>query len=289
MRVDCSPQCGGCRCGKCSLNGNLTLKEHREAKLIEEGLHYDESNERWVAEYPWIRDPRELPNNYSVVFARLLSTEHRLSKLGNHYANQYNEQIQDMIDRGVARKLTDDERLAHEGPVFYLPHHEVHKTDSRSTPLRIVFNSSASYMGHSLNEFLAKGPDCLNNIFGVLLRFRQRFIGLMGDIKKMYNSVQISSLDQHCHRFLWREMNTKVKPEQYVLTAVTFGDRPGGAIAMIALRKTAQLLNDCPKATKLIESNSYVDDLLTSVDDYAEAEVTMREVDKVLKRGGFRI
>lgn len=84
-------------------------------------------------------------------------------------------------------------------------------------------------------------------------------------------------------------MNTKVKPEQYVLTAVTFGDRPGGAIAMIALRKTAQLLNDCPKATKLIESNSYVDDLLTSVDDYADAWVTMREVDKVLKRGGFRI
>ncbi|KAK4316629.1 hypothetical protein Pmani_012229 [Petrolisthes manimaculis] len=289
LGVDCSPQCGGCRCGKCSLNGHLTLKEQREAKLIEEGLHYDDSNERWVAEYPWIRDPRELPNNYPVVFARLLSTEKRLSKLGISYSSQYSEQMQDMMDRGVARKLTEEEMLAYKGPVFYLPHHEVHKTDSRSTPLRIVFNSSASYMGFSLNEFLAKGPDCLNNIFGVLLRFRQGFVGLMGDVRKMYNSVQISLLDQHCHRFLWREMNTKLKPDQYVLTTVTFGDRPGGAIAMIALQKTAQMANDCPRATKLIESNSYVDDLITSVDDYSEAGVIMREVDTVLKRGGFKI
>ena len=30
-----------------------------------------------------------------------------------------------------------------------------------STPLRIVFNSSASYMGQKLNEFWAKGPDIL--------------------------------------------------------------------------------------------------------------------------------
>lgn len=136
--------------------------------------------------------------------------------------------------------------MAYKGSVFYLPHHEVHKADSRSTPLRIVFNSSAPYMGCSLNEFLAKGPDCLSNVLGVLLRFRQGFIGLIGDIRKMYNSFQISSLDQYYHRFLWREMNTKRKPDQYTLTTVTFGDRSGGAIAMIALRKTAQMSKDCP-------------------------------------------
>ncbi|MPC71077.1 hypothetical protein E2C01_065346 [Portunus trituberculatus] len=29
LGVDCSPQCGGCRCGKCSLEGHLTLKDQR--------------------------------------------------------------------------------------------------------------------------------------------------------------------------------------------------------------------------------------------------------------------
>ncbi|XP_045129091.1 uncharacterized protein LOC123514899 [Portunus trituberculatus] len=96
-------------------------------------------------------------------------------------------------------------------------------------------------------------PDCLNNILGVLLRFRQDFVGLIGDIKKMYNSVDISLFDQNCHRFLWREMDADRVPDHYALTTVTFGDRPGGAIAMIALRKTSEMSNQCPKAKKLIE------------------------------------
>ena len=103
----------------------------------------------------------------------------------------------------------------------------------------------------------------------------------------MYNWVRISLLDQYCHRFLWWETNTKGKPDQYILTTVTFGDGPGGANAMIALCRTAQMSNDCLRASKLIDSNSYVDDLLTNVNGYAEAKVIMQEVDTVLKRGGF--
>lgn len=39
--------------------------------------------------------------------------------------------------------------------------------------MHIVFNSSASYMGQKLNEFWAKGSNILNNLLGVLFRFRQ--------------------------------------------------------------------------------------------------------------------
>lgn len=62
LGIACSPKCGGCRCGKCSLKGHMTLKEEKELKLIEDGLNYDELNQCWVADYPWIRNPSELPN-----------------------------------------------------------------------------------------------------------------------------------------------------------------------------------------------------------------------------------
>lgn len=289
LGVSCLPKCEGCRCGKGSLKGHLTIREEREVNLIENGLTYDGKRKRWIAEYPWIRDPNDLQNNYSMAYARLRSTERRLNKMDHAYTQMYCQQIQDMINRGVARKLTKEEILNYEGPVLYLPHHEVHKPESKSTPLRIVFNSSAPYMGNSLNDFLAKGPDCLNNIFGVLLRFRQDLVGLIGDIKKMYNSVDISVFDQNCHRFLWREMDVDRTPDHYVLTTVTFGDRPGGAIAMIALRKTSEMSDQCPNAKRLIECNSYVDDLLTSVGNHMEAHRLMEEVDLVLNRGGFEI
>lgn len=58
----------------------------------------------------------------------------------------------------------------------------------------------------------------------------------------MYNSVRLSTKDQHTHRFLWRNFDTSKPPDHYALTSVPFGDRPSGAIAIIALRKTAELL-----------------------------------------------
>ena len=38
--------------------------------------------------------------------------------------------------------------------------------------LRIVFNSSAVYQGHCLNDYWLKDPDLLNSLFGVILQFR---------------------------------------------------------------------------------------------------------------------
>lgn len=103
-----------------------------------------------------------------------------------------------MIDRGIARKLSNREMCGYKGPVYYI--HEVLKPESSSAPLRI-FNS-ASYVGQKLNDFWAKGPDILNGLLGVLLRFRQEKIAIAGDISKMYHSVKLSTLDQHTHRFV---------------------------------------------------------------------------------------
>ena len=96
-------------------------------------------------------------------FGMLKSTEKRLSRNPKH-AETYSLQIQDMVERGAAQKLSQAELDTYEGPTFYLSHHEVLKPDSESTPCRIVFNSSAKFKGHVLNDYWAKGPDMLNNL-----------------------------------------------------------------------------------------------------------------------------
>ena len=51
-------------------------------------------------------------------------------------------------------------------------------------------------------------------------------------------------------------MNQYKQPEIYVITSVSFGDKPAGAIATLALQKTARLCeNEYPKAIE-----TYVDD-----------------------------
>ena len=57
----------------------------------------------------------------------------------------------------VARKLTQLEIATYGGPVHYVPHHGIMRESSLSTPLRIVFNSSSTFMGHKLNNYWAKG------------------------------------------------------------------------------------------------------------------------------------
>ena len=188
----------------------------------------------------------------------LISTEKRLAKNATH-AEVYQKQVEDTVDREVARKLTLKELKEYKGPIHYISHHEVLKPDSNSTPVRIVFNSSARYMGHALNDYWAKGPHLLNDLLGILIRFRENKIALIGDIKKMYHTVKTKTIDQHTHRFLWRDMNIKRPPDTYVIQRVSFGDKPSGTIATVALRKTAEMgRHKYPKAVKVIEENRLI-------------------------------
>ena len=111
-------------------------------KLIEEGLQY--KGDHWVARYPWLRSPLELPDNYTYALARLKGLEWRLLRNPEH-CEIYQQQIYGMISRKVAHRLTSKELEEYKGPVYYIAHHEVWKHDSVYTPCRIVFDSSGKF------------------------------------------------------------------------------------------------------------------------------------------------
>ncbi|XP_068224562.1 uncharacterized protein [Palaemon carinicauda] len=105
----------------------------------------------------------------------------------------------------------------------------------------------------------------------------------------MYNTVKLSEEDMHTHRFLWRNFELERDPRHYKLKAVTFGDKPSGYIAMMALRKTAEINNCFPLASKMIVEDSYVDDIISSVNSKDCALERIKEVEEVLRLGGFQI
>ena len=168
----------------------------------------------------------------------------------------YCEQIADMVTRNVARKLNKEELEAYKGPKFYLSHHAVLKLESKSSPCRIVFNSSAKMYGHVINDYWAKGPNLINNLLSVLIRFREGHFAVIGDIRKMYQAIRLSEVDQNTHRFLWRDLDTTRPPDTYIMTSVSFGDKPAGTIAVTALKKTAEMgKDDYPLASKVVLKN----------------------------------
>ena len=100
----------------------------------------------------------------------------------------------------------------------------------------------------------------------------------------------MSEGDQHVHRFLWRDLQTAREPDHYVLTAVPFGDRPSGTIAMTALHTIAKM-HDCehPDAANAIINNTYVDDLIHSCSNDREALSLAIEIQDILAQASFKI
>ena len=69
-----------------------------------------------------------------------------------------------MEEMKFSRKPTEQEKKEWKGPVHYVAHHAVLRPEKKITPIRIVFNSSALFKGHTLNDYWFKGPDLLNNL-----------------------------------------------------------------------------------------------------------------------------
>ena len=97
-------RCGSCRCGKCPTVGHTySFKEEQELKMTRENLEYDSAKQCWVTSYPWLVDPGTLPSNYGSALATNKNTERTLSK-DERWAENYQKQMEDMVERGVARK-----------------------------------------------------------------------------------------------------------------------------------------------------------------------------------------
>ena len=106
----------------------------------------------------------------------------------------------------------------------------------------------------------------------------------------MFHSIDIPLVDQMTHLFLWRGMNTGIKPKTYAMTRVNMGDRPSSAIAQVALRNTAiGALDEFPLESTLIQRNSYMDDIPASLDTDKQAQSVMRNIGHLLNKKGFKI
>lgn len=93
--------------------------------------------------------------------------------------------VHDMLERGAAIKLSRETIMKWSRPVWYVSQLIAPNPHSVMTLVRLVWNSSQRFRGVSIHDLLMKGPDVLNQICAVLLRFRGGTQAAIGDIKKM--------------------------------------------------------------------------------------------------------
>ena len=140
----------------------------------------------------WKEESPSLPNNRNLALSRLLSLEKKFKNNPNLHA-KYQKTVNEYIGKGHAREIVGEDLQKHTSKVVnYIPHHRVTNVN-KPDKVRVVFDVGTTYNSTSLNQNLLKGPELLNSLVGILIRFRVGCFAVMGDIEQMFHQILVEN------------------------------------------------------------------------------------------------
>ena len=199
--------------------------------------------------------------------------------------------MKEMIDKGQAERVPDDELHLTNGRVWYIPHHGVYHPQ-KPDKIRVVFDASAEFKGESLNRHLLQGPDLTNSLNGVLCRFRKEPIAFTCDVEGMFHQVFVNPDYRNLLRFLWWDKgNVDSTPTEYRMTVHLFGATSSPGCANFTLKRTADDFEELfgSEPATFVKKDFYVDDGLKSVPSATEASALIKSTKSLLAKGGFNL
>ena len=196
-----------------------------------------------------------------------------------------------MIKDGFTEKVPDCDLRQTDGRLWYIPHHGVYH-HKKLEKLTVMFDCSAQFCGASLNDELLQGLNLTNNLLGVLVRFCQDQVAVMGDIHSMFHQVHVPEADRDLLRFLWwpsGDFNQDL--QEYRMTVHLFGAVSSPSCANFAVRKNAEdHKHKFPSdVISTVLKNSYLDDCLKSLPPSREAVQHVDNLRELMSKGGFNL
>jgi hypothetical protein len=231
----------------------------------------------------------KLPNNKEQATKRLEGLKRRFQR-DSEFKEKYKATLSEWARLGYIERVKDTSDCNGER-VWYLPHHGVFHPKKKKK-LRVVIDCSAKYKDISLNDLLIQGPDLLNPLAGILMRFRKGSVAIMGDIEAMFHQVQVLEKDRDLLRFLWwPDPDEEGPPEEYRLTVHLFGAASSPSCANFTLRRSFEESID-PLSDREIETlkrSFYMDDFLFASDSPSQALDVAQKAVKACADGGFKL
>ena len=170
------------------------------------------------------------------------------------YKEKYTDFKQETIEHGYAEFAPSPEP---EGRTYYIPHHGVFHPQKKDN-IRVVFDCSTKVDGTSLNDKLLKGPDLINALIGVLIRFRLGPIAYLGDMEKIFYQFRVPE-DRNLLRFFWwPEGDLTQKPVPFRMKVHLFGAASSPACANYGIKHLATTNEDkLPEGSHLLLRNTF--------------------------------
>ncbi|UYV69829.1 hypothetical protein LAZ67_7000910 [Cordylochernes scorpioides] len=232
---------------------------------------------RYLVSLPWKEGIGTIPNNLEIAKRRLEAMTQKLTQKGQFVP--YDEVFRSWFRENLIEEV-DGEDIKPIG--HYLPHRPIYKVQSETTPIRPVYDASckASKRSLSLNECLETGPNLIELLPEILIRFREKKIGDIADIRKAFQTIGIDEKERDYLRFLWWDEQDPSKIRTLRHTRVVFGLTCSPFILAAVLKYHLESIVDYRKpVADVLKRSFYVDNLVFSVDEPDELE-RIREVAK---------
>lgn len=248
-------------------SADLESKTEKDQRVKQELLSHilrDETG-RYSVRLPWINGMPEIPTNRAVAEKRLERATTKLIAQGEY--SRYDALFKDWMKEGFIEEVTS------ESGGHYLPHRPVLKPESQTTPVRPVFDASCRVgKNPSLNMCLETGPNMLELIPAILLRFRRNQVGVLADIRKAFQMIGVLPEDRKFQKFLWWVSPDMKEIVEYQHCKVVFGMTCSPFILAAVLDHHLENCED-KKTANYLRKSLYVDNVATSVkgkEEYVE-------------------
>ena len=247
----------------------LTSDDDKAVEMFNKSV----SNGRYLVAWSWKESPKLLPGNFQLAVGQLKSTISRLKK-NPRLLEMYSAVIQEQIDRGIIERVSD--KVTEGEFKHYIPHHAVITPTKSTTKVRVVYDASAKtrQSNKSLNDCLYRGPLLLQDLCGLLLRFRMNAIAIVADVEKAFLNIGLHQQDRDVTRFLWLKDPNNVPIEEN-LEIFRFCRTPFGVASSPFILGTT-IAHHLKQSDNLFAPSllrdMYVDNLVTGVQSVAEAK-----------------
>lgn len=262
--------------------------DEKALQIFKDTLSY--KYQKYQVTWPWKDSSSKLSVNRQLAYGRLKNLVKKM-KDKPELMNNYTIVIEDQLNKGVIGKV---DKSHVDGIRHYIPHHAVLKPGKATTKLKIVYDASAqsNKENKSLNECLHRGPVFLQDLCGILLRFRLNKIGIVADIEKAFLQIGLQRNQRDVTRFLWLKNweNPSLNSEniqEFKFCRVPFGVISSPFLLGATIDHHLETYNT--KVSEQLRKNIYMDNLVTGVDSVNQGRELYDEAKSIFAEASMNL
>ncbi|XP_070509166.1 uncharacterized protein [Chironomus tepperi] len=249
----------------------------KHVRRSEDGIHFE-------APLLWLDESIKLPTqqSFKIALRRFMIVEKNSIKNGTH--EECVMQVNNLLNKGYAEEVPANEINCINDRTFYIPTFFIKPKNKRT---RFIWDAATKVNGQSLNDCLAAGPNLYNDFLKIIFNMQERKYLIKGDITEMFHQIMMRQVDRDSLRFIFRSSpNEKIKILR--MRVMIFGSKSSPITSQYIKNEVTKGYEDKhPAAVRAIRDLTYVDDVVTSVNDLKCGQELIYDIRNILSTGGF--